>query len=163
MSRKRLPNRRLSVVEGMEWGGKPYNVGVGFNVDGEAKEVFLSGAKIGSDAEANIQDACVLMSLLMQHGLAARFIAKQLAREGAGPDDAPASVIAAAAEMVAEIEDRWVHGISAVYQLNGEGEREHGQVEHGGAGASDSGQSGGADRGDAGGAGEAGTGGEAGG
>lgn len=110
MTRIELPNRRPSVCEPMIYPARSdpkaqtFVVGVGFDLSGRAREVFLSGYKIGSDAEANIQDACVLMSLLYQHGVDPAQLADQLSREGTAPGAPPASLMGAVAERVAAIQ-----------------------------------------------------------
>ena len=51
------------------------------NEDGRPREVFYSaGFKSGSALEFQIQDACVLISILLQHGHRPDEIAKSLAR-----------------------------------------------------------------------------------
>ena len=59
------------------------HLSVGFDPDepDRPREVFYSaGFKSGSQLEFQIQDACVMLSLLMQHGLRPQDIAKSLAR-----------------------------------------------------------------------------------
>ena len=71
--RKELKNRRYSVTEKVEhtWAsGKVQNMLVtfGFNDQGEVKEMFCADFKAGTDFHVMIMDACVAISLLLQHG-----------------------------------------------------------------------------------------------
>ena len=101
MSRARLPDRRPSVVAAIEWQGRSWLVGAGFDGGGRIREVFLNGPKIGSDAEALLADGCVLISLLLQHGLEVGDLARHLGREGVGPGAPMASPLGhIAAELV---------------------------------------------------------------
>ncbi len=76
MGRTPLPNRRQNVHERIEWGGKDgpsrtWNLCIGFDRAGQAKEVFIDGEKQGSDYEGLLDDTCILMSILLQRGVSA--------------------------------------------------------------------------------------------
>lgn len=96
MPRERLPDRRPSVTVGVSWAGHPFTVTVGFAPDGRVLEVFASGARSGADMQRLIDDACVVISLAMQHGARPGDLSRSL---GSMPDPAagmmgiPASVI----------------------------------------------------------------------
>ena len=79
-----LPKRRLTETRRIETpDGHTIHLSVGFdpNEDGRPREVFYSaGFKSGSALEFQIQDACVLISILLQHGHRPDDIAKSLAR-----------------------------------------------------------------------------------
>ncbi len=68
MTRERLPNRRHSETLSMQLDGITYDVTIGCYEDGRVGEVFCHGAKIGSDTQCLLDDACVLLSVLFQHG-----------------------------------------------------------------------------------------------
>ena len=68
MPRERLPNRRPSVLLGLEHQGARYSLGVGFFDNGKPGEVFLSGTKVGSDVDGLLADLGVLLSRALQHG-----------------------------------------------------------------------------------------------
>jgi hypothetical protein len=53
---------------------------VGFDNDGRPVEVFLDGAKDGSGLGAVLEDASVVISIVLQHGIAAGALAKSPAR-----------------------------------------------------------------------------------
>jgi hypothetical protein len=66
--RQRLPNRRSHWLYRFESGGQVYTGGIGRFDDGRIAEIFINGAKVGSTAEANAQDAAIVASLALQHG-----------------------------------------------------------------------------------------------
>ncbi|HEU0216576.1 MAG TPA: hypothetical protein VFQ90_07940, partial [Stellaceae bacterium] len=88
---------------------------IGFDAAGRAAEVFLSGAKDGSGMAAILDDASVVISIALQHGIPAHALAKSIARlpvislappyldcpHGVRP---AASVIGAALDLIAEYE-----------------------------------------------------------
>ena len=64
--RSRLPNRRPCVTERIEVGQSVYEVSIGFDSDGWPKEIFLTGAKIGTDMAAILADTSVAVSVALQ-------------------------------------------------------------------------------------------------
>jgi hypothetical protein len=86
-SRQRLPNRRSHWLYKFEAGGQAYIGGIGRFEDGRLAEIFINGAKVGSAAEANAQDAAIVASLALQCGCPLETIRHALARTGgtAGP------------------------------------------------------------------------------
>jgi ribonucleoside-diphosphate reductase alpha chain len=69
-SRARLPNRRGSCIVSFEHGGHRYRAsGSFFPQTGELAEVFLDTGKAGSAVQQQADDAAVLASLLLQHGV----------------------------------------------------------------------------------------------
>ncbi len=103
--RHNLPKRRLNETRRIETrDGHTIHLTVGYDPKEQdrPREVFYSaGFKSGSALEFQIQDACVLISLLLQHGHRPEEIAKSLAREEQ-PDGsmAYASVIGLIAEEI---------------------------------------------------------------
>lgn len=83
--RRRLPPRRP-------------NESVGYFADGRPAEVFCHGAKVGSGMDLLIDDACVALSMLLQHGADPMALAHSMGRLGGC---APASIIGALAVLVA--------------------------------------------------------------
>lgn len=87
--RHNLPTRRLAETRKVVTpDGHTIHLSVGFDPreEGRPREVFYSaGFKSGSALEFQTQDACVLISLLLQHGLRPEEVAKSLAR-AAQPD-----------------------------------------------------------------------------
>jgi hypothetical protein len=85
--RQRLRNRRPHWLYRFECDGQSYTGGIGRFEDGRIAEIFINGAKVGSTAEANAQDAAIVASLALQHGCPLETIRHALVRNGglAGP------------------------------------------------------------------------------
>lgn len=66
--RLRLPDRRPCTSHSLEWRGQTWIMGLGWSADGSVREIFLSGAKTGTDLEIGTDDDCLLVSKLLQHG-----------------------------------------------------------------------------------------------
>jgi hypothetical protein len=98
MSRQPLPNRRAAETINIEHAGMRFNVTIGFYPGGRPGEVFVHGSKAGSTLDALLNDACVLVSLLMQHGVAPHELAASIGRLG---NAEPASVIGAVIDLAA--------------------------------------------------------------
>lgn len=86
--RRRLPDRRLNVTETCRWGGNEFHLGIGFDHEGHIRECFLDGIKVGSDQAALIDDVCVVISRLLQHGENLEALSRTLSREGREPEAA---------------------------------------------------------------------------
>jgi hypothetical protein len=86
-SRTHLPNRRPHWLYRFECDGQVYTGGIGRFDDGRIAEIFINGAKVGTAAETNAQDAAIVASLALQHGCPVETIRHALARSGgsAGP------------------------------------------------------------------------------
>ena len=77
-----------------------YSVTLGFDVSNDRiGEVFTHGAKIGSAMDRILDDACVALSLLLQHGVSPDALASSMGRLGDGVS--PASIIGALADLIA--------------------------------------------------------------
>ena len=95
-ARRRLPDRRLTetrrVVHRTPDGREtPVSVSIGYDPAEPARprEVFYdAGYRSGADLEFAVQDLCVVLSLLLQHGVDPREIGRSLSVSW-GPDDAP--------------------------------------------------------------------------
>ena len=99
MSRERLPDRRPSETMTFDHDGTSYALTIGFYLDGRPGEAFTGNAKVGSGVEAVLDDAAILISLLLQHGVAPAALARAVGRLGDGT--APASVIGAICDLLA--------------------------------------------------------------
>ena len=93
MTRRQLPTRRPCVTTSVRHGGDTLHVSVGLRLDGAVAEVFACGPKVGSDALHALEDACVVASLALQHGVPVAALRKSL-----GADSALAAVLGVAAE-----------------------------------------------------------------
>ncbi len=98
-SRIRLPNRRENETVDLLFEGQRYHVTIGFAPDGRPAEIFCHGAKVGSGMDHLLDDACVALSLLLQHGIEPQDLAHSMGRLDGG---AAASVIGALVDLVAE-------------------------------------------------------------
>lgn len=98
MSRIRLPGRRPAETAEIVFDGRRFTVTVGFYPDGRPGEVFADGARIGSDLDALLDDACVALSLLLQHGVDPVRLAGSMGRLG---DRRPSSLIGAVVDRLA--------------------------------------------------------------
>ena len=98
--RQKLPNRRPCVTRVLETLTDRYYLSFGLDPHtGEIREVFIRGAKIGSDMEALLDDASVLMSLALQHGLPLPQLQHSL---NAGRQEAGKSILAGAVRLMEE-------------------------------------------------------------
>jgi hypothetical protein len=83
--RHNLPTRRLTETRKITTpDGHTIHLSIGYDPheNGRPREVFYSaGFKSGSQLEFQIQDACVMLSLLLQHGHRPEDVAKSLARD----------------------------------------------------------------------------------
>lgn len=100
MSRMRLPERRPSFTTMLVYEANTYAVTLGFDVANDrVGEVFTHGAKIGSAMDRILDDICVALSLLLQHGVDPAALAASMGRLGDGKT--PASIIGALTDLIA--------------------------------------------------------------
>ena len=100
MTRQRLPNRRPSVTLVQEHEARSYAVTMGFDPrDGCLREVFTHGAKTGSTMDGILDDVCIALALLLQHGVEPRALASSMGRLGDG--ESPASIVGVLADLLA--------------------------------------------------------------
>lgn len=100
--RTRLPNRRPAVSETFDWHGVDVTITLGFDSDGAIREVFADGGKTGSDFGGLLDDAAIMMSLLLQGGCTPDRLARHLM--GTDIDRAPQTIAAAIAQRLAVLE-----------------------------------------------------------
>ncbi len=106
-ARTRLPDRRPQLIEPVIVGNATYDVAIGFDprLPGcPPREVFLGGARIGADMAVILADVAVVISIALQHGLAASLFTGSVARVPEvvdGPPTRAASVIGAALDLIA--------------------------------------------------------------
>jgi hypothetical protein len=98
MTRQRLPNRRPAETVELEHNGSRFTETIGFYPDGRPGEVFTHGIRSGSNLDALLADACVVVSCLIQHGVELREIASSMGRLG---NSEPASIIGAVIDLTA--------------------------------------------------------------
>ncbi len=100
MSRERLPDRRPSETFDLEFDGTRYAVTIGYFPDGRPGEVFTHGAKVGSSLDGLLDDACIVLSILLQHGVEPVQLAPSMGSLGDGRGRA--SVIGAIIDLLGE-------------------------------------------------------------
>ncbi|WP_341204812.1 hypothetical protein [uncultured Sulfitobacter sp.] len=97
--RQRPPNRRPSITREVVWKTETaqhsFHVTIGLDEKtARPVEVFYAdGQRNGSQLQHAIQDACVLISLLLQHGVDPATIAKSLSTTPVLGTEMPSSVI----------------------------------------------------------------------
>ena len=100
MTRQRLPDRRPSFTTQLTYEANVYSVTLGFDVARDRiGEVFTHGAKVGSGMDRLLDDVCVALSLLLQHGAEPAPLAASMGRLGDGTS--PASIVGALADLIA--------------------------------------------------------------
>jgi hypothetical protein len=100
MSRRCLPHRRPNLTVELLHNGRLYAVTLGFDpCGGRVSEVFTHGAKVGSAMDALLDDACIALSLLLQHGVEPFALAASTGR--LADRTSPASIIGALADLLA--------------------------------------------------------------
>src|SRR4051812_23358178 len=100
MNRQRLPNRRPNFTTRLMYDCRSYRVTLGFDPDtGRIGEVFTHGAKVGSAMDGILDDVCIALSLLLQHGVEPAALAASMGRLGDGKT--PASIIGSLTDLLA--------------------------------------------------------------
>jgi hypothetical protein len=92
MTRERLPNRRQSTTFDLMAQGLKFTCSVSYFPDGRPAEISLQNHKAGSMAGINAQDAAVVCSLALQHGVPVDVIRKALMRDARGCASGPLAV-----------------------------------------------------------------------
>ena len=75
-----------------------YKITVGYYTAEEIGEVFISGAKAGSEMDALCRDAAIVLSLALQHGTPLDLIQGAITREA---DGTPSTIIGAVVDRLA--------------------------------------------------------------
>lgn len=80
MTRKHPPQRRPSITAEVVWQGHPFTITSGLDpATGNILDVFADTPK-GGQMQATLADACVLISIALQHGVPLHDLSKSLAR-----------------------------------------------------------------------------------
>jgi ribonucleoside-diphosphate reductase alpha chain len=96
-ARERLSNRRPCESISFTHGGMKYTASIARYSDGRLAEIFISGGKSGSDADAAAKDTAVICSIALQHSVPVQTIRHALLRDARGN---PASVLGAALDLL---------------------------------------------------------------
>lgn len=78
MSRTPLNHRRQNATRDLYINGRRYSLCVGYDENGNAREVFADGEKFGSAMQAFVSDACIIISIALQHGISRDELARSL-------------------------------------------------------------------------------------
>lgn len=65
--REPLPNRRPTITKKIDYKGQSFFVSIGFDAEGNVKDVFGSASKLTSDMDFLVSDACIVLSLALQY------------------------------------------------------------------------------------------------
>jgi post-segregation antitoxin (ccd killing protein) len=84
MTRIILPNRRPAIRFECSFRNTGYSVGVGYDYDGRALEVFIDCHRVSSDLTALARDAAISISLALQHGCSFQTLAGAMSRDEVG-------------------------------------------------------------------------------
>ena len=76
--RKRLPNRRASIIFSFEFETHRYRATISRFDDGGIAELFLDVGKFGSGLQHHASSAAILASMLLQHRVAPGEIARSV-------------------------------------------------------------------------------------
>jgi len=93
MARDKLPNRRAGETREFRLHGVSYRATLGFYPDGRLGEVFLTGGKIGSNADVAVRDSAILASIALQYGVPLTTLSGALTRDEAGRADGPLGLL----------------------------------------------------------------------
>jgi hypothetical protein len=93
-ARRTLPPRRIARTFELHHAGKAFTISVGyFDPDcSNPAEVFINGAKAGSDVEAMARDGAILISLALQFGASTEIMASAITR---AQDGDPMTIVGA--------------------------------------------------------------------
>ncbi len=94
-----LPHRRMIETVECEFEGIRFYLTLGFHSGGRVGEVQVSGFKHGAHVDLMMEDACALISALLQRFVSPLALQDMMARK---PDGGPASLIGAAIFRLAE-------------------------------------------------------------
>lgn len=112
--RHRLPNRRPCVSYDIVVRGQPYVATIGYDPGtGRPLELFLFGAKTGSDMQFALDDAAVTISIAAQLGLDASAVVRSISRLPSPIDDVPrepATVLGLALDLFAAAQAAAIEG-----------------------------------------------------
>jgi hypothetical protein len=102
--RHRPPPRRMAIAEDLAFEGRHYRLCVGLLPDGKVAEIFVDGTR--NAEEAILDDACILASVIRQHGVEWADIHASLGKLSVDmtPTDRPASPIGLIVQRAMEIE-----------------------------------------------------------
>lgn len=107
MTRTTLQTRRPNLTTDTVWQDHAITVTVGFDLLGSPREVFAN-AQRGGAMQATLADACVLISIALQHDVSPADLSKSLQKVpewvNGKKTDAPASPVGAIIGVIIEVD-----------------------------------------------------------
>lgn len=97
-ARRRLPNRRPSANVDLTHAGIEFVVTIGYDRMARPAEIFCRARRPDSHADLIADDASVLLSLALQHGIAPGDLGHSIGRT----NGEPASIVGALVDLLAE-------------------------------------------------------------
>lgn len=82
-SRYRLPNRRESTIEDLQFNGERYHISYSWGPRG-VQEVFISGPRAGTDLYAICCTAATVISIALQYGVPLQVLRESALRDKTG-------------------------------------------------------------------------------
>jgi len=104
VARYRLKDRRRSENIRLTWSNTAWMLTVGFDEQCFAREIFADGSKVGSEMEALLDDACIIVSLALQSGWQIQELVNRLSREATDPASPAASILGLLVKVAAQAE-----------------------------------------------------------
>ncbi len=101
MTRTRLPNRRDGEIHTLLADGLQFECGVGLDEADRPREVFLNGAKSGSQISGILKDLACVISVAVQSGVLPAELAHSVGRL---PGGEPISAVGAALDLMVSLE-----------------------------------------------------------
>jgi hypothetical protein len=101
-TRETLSNRRLAETFEIVHADRTYQVTIGRFPEGKIGEVFVTGAKVGSDLEAVARDAAVTVSIALQYGVPLVVLCHAVTRE---QDGSPSTIIGAMLDEIGDFDE----------------------------------------------------------
>lgn len=114
--RQQLPNRRHSNTVRVEHKGQSFFLTFGMDEHFRVVEVFGNSSKLSSDMDFLVADACIVISIALQHGIFVHELKKSVKKqpnEVEGRPDRMASLIGVILEAL-EAEQTFVNGILTI-------------------------------------------------
>lgn len=106
MTRTPLPNRRDGVTVPVVHRNQTFACTFSFDDSGHVREAFMRSTKEGNDFSALMVDACIAVSILLQHGESMGSLVKVFGQDEAGvPQSALGAIAAAGADLDVRAKD----------------------------------------------------------
>ena len=102
MTRENLPSLRRSITKSSCYSGAELNGTIGLFPDGRPGEVFGNIGRAGNELERTMNDACVALSIALQHSATVSDLAHTISDRKSGIE--VSSVVAVVVNVLAELD-----------------------------------------------------------